>query len=391
MEKKFIPYGKQKITEEDINSVVKVLRSDFITQGDKVPEFEKLICKSSHVQYSTAVNSATSALHLACLALGLSKGDILWTSPITFVASANCGRYCGAEIDFVDIEDKNGLISIEKLKLKLEKAKQVNKLPKIVIPVHLGGTSCDMRSIRRLSEEYGFSVIEDASHAIGGKYLNKPIGSCNFSDITIFSFHPVKIITSGEGGIITTNNKLIDERIKMLRSHGITKNIEKFKLPISGPWAYEQQELGYNFRMTDIHASLVISQLNRLEDNVNKRNSILNFYKESLKDLPIEFLEIPEDCYSACHLAIIKLVNFSSDFHRKFFENMRSQGIGVQLHYSPVHLQPYYRKYGFKEGDFLMAEKYAKTALSLPLFPDLKKEDQIRVIKTIKKEIITQE
>ncbi len=389
MEQKFIPYGKQKITEEDINSVVKVLRSDFITQGDKVPEFEQLICTSLDVQYATAVNSATSALHLACLVLGLAKGDILWTSPITFVASANCGRYCGAEIDFVDIEDKTGLVSIEMLKLKLEKAKQINKLPKIFIPVHLSGSSCDMRSIKRLSKEYGFRIIEDASHAIGGKYLKKPIGNCDFSDITIFSFHPVKIITSGEGGIMTTNNKLIDEKMKMLRSHGITKDIEKFKLPIPGPWAYEQQELGYNFRMTDIQASLVISQLNRLEENVHKRNTILDFYKESLKGLPIEFLEIPEDCYSACHLAIIKLVNFSRDFHKKFFENMRSLGIGVQLHYSPVHLQPYYRKYGFKEGDFPMAEKYAKTALSIPLFPDLTKDEQIRVINTIKKAIIT--
>ena len=389
MEKKFIPYGKQKITEEDINSVVKVLRSDFITQGDKVPEFEQLICKSIDVKYSTAVNSATSALHLACLALGLAKGDILWTSPITFVASANCGRYCGAEIDFVDIEEKNGLVSIEKLKLKLEKAKQINKLPKIFIPVHLSGSSCDMRSIKRLSHEYGFRILEDASHAIGGKYLKKPIGNCDFSDITIFSFHPVKIITSGEGGIMTTNNKLIDEKMKMLRSHGITKDIEKFKLPIPGPWAYEQQELGYNFRMTDIQASLVISQFNRLEENVHKRNTILDFYKENLKGLPIEFLEIPEDCYSACHLAIIKLVDFSREFHKKFFENMRSLGIGVQLHYSPVHLQPYYRKYGFKEGDFPMAEKYAKTALSIPLFPDLTYDEQIRVINTIKKAIIT--
>ena len=389
MEEKFIPYGKQKITEDDINSVIQVLRSDFITQGDKVPQFEQLICKSVNAKYATAVNSATSGLHLACLSLGLGKGDILWTSPITFVASANCGRYCGAEIDFVDIDEKNGLVSIEKLKLKLVKAKQINKLPKILIPVHLSGSSCNMRTIKKLSDEYGFKIIEDASHAIGGKYLNSPVGNCNFSDITVFSFHPVKIITSGEGGIITTNNKLIDEKIKMLRSHGITKDIDKFKLPRSGPWAYEQQELGFNFRMTDIQASLVISQLNRLKENVEKRNSILNFYKKSLSDISIEFLEIPPDSYSACHLAIIKLVNFSKDFHKLFFENMRLHGIGVQLHYYPVHLQPYYRSYGFKEGDFPAAEKYAISALSIPLFPDLKKDEQIRVINTIKKAINT--
>ena len=388
MDEKFIPYGKQKITEADIDSVVRVLRSEFITQGDKVPEFEQLICKTVNVKYATAVNSATSALHLACLSLGLGEGDILWTSPITFVASANCGRYCGAKIDFVDIEYKNGLISIEKLKAKLEKAKKINKLPKVFIPVHLSGSSCDMRSIKKLADEYGFYLIEDASHAIGGEYLNQSIGNCAFSDITIFSFHPVKIITSGEGGMLTTNNKIIDERIKLLRSHGITKDINKFKMPIAGPWSYEQQELGYNFRMTDIQASLVISQLSRLKENVKKRNSILDFYKKSLSDLKIEFLEIPQDSYSACHLAIIKLVNSSKDFHIKFFENMRLRGIGVQLHYYPVHLQPYYRKYGFKEGDFPMAEKYATSALSIPLFPNLKKEEQIRVINTIKKEIV---
>ncbi len=388
MENKFIPYGKQEITDDDIESVVKVLKSDFLTQGEKVPEFEKLICETFNVAYATAVNSATSALHLACLALGLQKGDILWTSTITFVASANCARYCGADVDFVDIDEKTGLISIEKLKYKLEKAKQIDKLPKVLIPVHLGGSSCDMRSIKELSKKYNFKIIEDASHAIGGSFHSNLIGNCKFSDITIFSFHPVKIITSGEGGMATTNNKDIDEQIKMLRTHGITKEKEKFKFPIAGLWSYEQQMLGFNFRMTDIQASLVISQLKRLKENVKRRNLILQFYKKNMVDLKIDFLHIPKENYSACHLAIIKLNNCSEEFHKQFFRNMRLRGIGVQLHYSPVHLQPYYRQYGFKDGDFPSAEKYAKSALSIPLFPNLKEEEQIRVIETIKTEII---
>lgn len=388
MEDKYIPYGKQEITDDDINSVVKVLKSDFLTQGEKVPEFENLICEILDVRYATAVNSATSALHLACMALGLTKGDILWTSTITFVASANCARYCGADVDFVDIDEKTGLISIQRLKYKLKKAKQIGKLPKVIIPVHLGGNSCEMRIIKELSNEYNFKIIEDASHAIGGAYQGNPIGNCIYSDITIFSFHPVKIITSGEGGMTTTNNKDIDEKIKMLRSHGITKEKEKFKLPIAGLWSYEQQLLGFNFRMTDIQASLVISQLKRLKENVKRRNLILESYKKFMADLKIDFLQIPKDNYSACHLAIIKLSNCSEEFHKKFFQNMRLRGIGVQLHYSPVHLQPYYRKYGFKEGDFPIAEKYAKSALSIPLFPNLKEVEQMRVIETIKTEII---
>ena len=388
MQNKFIPYGKQDITENDINSVVEVLKSEFLTQGEKVPEFEDKICELINVEFATAVNSATSALHLACLALGLKKGDILWTSPITFVASANCGRYCGAEVDFVDIDNNTGLISIEKLKLKLNQAKLNNRLPKIVVPVHLAGSSCDMREIKKLSEEYNFKIIEDASHAIGGKYLDKPIGNCIYSDIAVFSFHPVKIITSGEGGMATTNNKILDEKIKLYRSHGITKEMKKFKYPIPGLWAYEQQELGYNYRMTDIQASLVISQLKRLKENVKKRNSILLFYKKHLLNTKIDFLEIPKENYSACHLAIIKLRNCDKQFHKDFFEKMRQKGIGVQLHYSPVHLQPYYRSRGFNQGDFPSAEKYATEALSIPLFPTLKKVDQMRIINDIKSEII---
>ena len=382
---KYIPYGRQNITREDIKAVVQVLKSEFLTQGNILKDFEKSISEKVNSKYAIAVNSATSALHIACLALGLKRGDYLWTSPITFVASANCGIYCGAKIDFVDIDKKSSLISIKELEKKLQKAKLENKLPKIIIPVHLGGSSCDMKSIYKLSKEYGFSIIEDASHALGGKFENKPVGNCKYSDISIFSFHPVKIITTGEGGVAVTNNQKYAQKMQDLRSHCIIKDHNRFKENIPGGWRYEMQGLGFNYRMNEIQAALGLSQLKRLEKIVYRRNIIHKKYEEFLKNLPLKLVEVPNNVYSSFHLAVIKLDD--KDIHQNVFEGMRKNDIGVQLHYSPVHLQPYYRQYGFKEGDFPIAEKYAMTALSIPLFPDLSEDDQNRVINIIKSEL----
>ena len=350
--KKTIPYGRQQITREDINSVIKVLKSDFITQGPIVPEFESAFCDTVSSKHAVAVNSATSGLHLSCLCLGLGPGDWLWTSSTTFVASANCGLYCGANIDFIDIDLETGHISIEKLKEKLLLAKLESKLPKIIIPVHLTGSSCDMKAIKDLSKVYGFSIIEDASHALGGRFENHLVGSCIYSDLTVFSFHPVKIITSGEGGIVTTNNSTLAEKIMDLRSHGITKNKEKFIKSDSGPWSYEQQNLGFNYRMTDIHAALGLSQLKRLNSIISERTNIFAFYQKRLENFPLKILKVPSSVISSFHLAVILLDETSSEKHQKIFSYMRSKGIGVQLHYEPVPMQPYFLKFGIKEEDY---------------------------------------
>ena len=380
----FIPYGKHKLTDEDKKEVLKVLNSQFLTQGPAVPSFEKQITLKVGAKEAIAVNSATSGLHLSCLALGLTKGDYLWTTPITFVASANCALYCGAKIDFVDINPQTGLICTNALEEKLKKAKKVNMLPKIVIPVHLSGTSCDMKKIHDLSIKYGFKIIEDASHAIGGKYKNIPVGSCKYSEITVFSFHPVKIITTGEGGIISTNNTKIAKLIRNLRSHGITKDKNDFKYEPKGSWVYEQQYLGYNYRMNDIQAALGLSQLKRLEIIVEKRNQLLELYKILLKGLPLRFLEIPKNVISSVHLCVIRLENKNEKFHKKVFEGMKSAKIGVQLHYLPVHLHPFYQNFGFSEGDFPNAESYSSSAISLPLFFDISKDQQKYVAETLK-------
>lgn len=382
LHKKYIPYGKQNITKKDINAVLKVLKSDFITQGPILPKFEDEISKKVNSQYSIAVNSATSALHIACLALGLKENDYLWTSPITFVASANCGRFCGAKIDFVDVDLFTGLISIEALEKKLATAKKENKLPKIIVPVHLAGTSCEMKRIFELSKKYGFSIIEDASHALGGKYGDSPVGSCKYSDITIFSFHPVKIITTGEGGVAVTNKSKLAERMRDLRSHFIIKDEKRFLDKKEGEWKYEMQGLGFNYRMNEIQAALGLSQLKRLEKIINKRNILYKKYQELLANYPINFLKIPINCYSSIHLCII-LINKSQNrdiIFSRFLENK----IGVQLHYYPVHLQPYYKNLGFKKGDFPSSEEYSSRALSLPLYPELRNNDLYRVSKTLK-------
>ncbi len=378
-----IPYGRQTITEADIAAVEVVLRGRYLTQGPTVPAFEQAVAAKVSAKHAVAVNSATSALHLACLALDLGPGDRLWTSPITFVASANCGRYCGAEIDFVDINPTNALMSIGALEEKLEQAAKSGTLPKVLIPVHMCGTSCDMAAIGALAANHGVAVLEDASHAIGGSYQGEAVGNCRYSAITVFSFHPVKIITTAEGGMATTNNPQLAQRLADLRSHGITKDEARFERPAPGPWSYEQQELGFNYRLTDLQAALGLSQLERLEAVVNERTRLLEVYRQKLALLPVSLLETPASVRSALHLAVIRLRNTKPEQHRRVFEGMRTAGIGVQLHYSPVHLQPYYRRLGFREGDFPQAEAYARNAISLPLYPGLTEKDQEKVVQTL--------
>ena len=377
--KAFIPYGRQTISEADIAAVEAVLRSPFLTQGPAIPAFEQAVAKKVSAAHGVAVNSATSALHVACLALGLGPGDRLWTSPITFVASANCGRYCGAEVDFVDIHPATGLMSVSALEKKLQEAEQDRTLPKVVVPVHLTGSSCDMAAIGLLAKRYGFAVVEDASHAIGGRYQGEPVGNCRHSAITVFSFHPVKIITTGEGGLATTNDSVLAQRMAELRSHGIVRDVGRFEQTSVGPWMYEQQQLGFNYRITDLQAALGLSQLERLDEIVAERNRQLQSYQELLAELPVQLLKVSNDVHSSVHLAVIRLQQATAEQHRQVFEGMRFEGIGVQLHYSPVHLQPYYRKLGFEEGQFPEAEAYATSAISLPLFPGLHADEQQKV------------
>jgi UDP-4-amino-4,6-dideoxy-N-acetyl-beta-L-altrosamine transaminase len=378
-----LPYGRQTITEADIAAVVEVLRSPFLTQGPTVPAFEQAVAAKVGACHGVAVNSATSALHIACLALGLGPGDRLWTAPITFVASANCGRYCGAAVDFVDIEPATGLMSVVALAAKLEQAERDGTLPKVVVPVHLAGSSCAMAEIGALAQRYGVAVLEDASHAIGGRYRGEPVGNCRYSAISVFSFHPVKIITTGEGGLASTNDPQLAQRLAELRSHGLVRDAGRFEQVPAGPWAYEQQQLGFNYRMTDLQAALGLSQLQRLEAIVAERNRLLQRYRELLAELPVQLLEVPEDVLSSVHLAVIRLNQASAVQHRQVFEALRAAGIGVQLHYSPVHLQPYYRRLGFAEGQLPAAEAYASSAISLPLYPGLTAEDQERVVFTL--------
>jgi len=384
----FIPYGKQNINQQDIDAVIQVLQSDFLTQGPQVPLFEKTVAEYVGVEYALAVNSATSALHIACLALGLQKGDVLWTSPVTFVASANCALYCGADVDFVDIDPQTYNLSVDALQKKLVQAKLENKLPKIVIPVHLCGQSCDMEKIHALSKEYGFRIIEDASHAIGGKYRSAYVGACKYSDITVFSFHPVKIVTTAEGGMALTNNATLAQKMDLLRSHGVTRNTALMNKETEGPWYYQQVELGFNYRMTELQAALGVSQMHRLTQFVEKRHTISNKYNEILKDLPIILpYQIPES-YSGLHLYVIRLKLGELKASRKqVFEALRAKGIGVNVHYIPVHTQPYYENLGFKLGDFPVAEAYYDSAISLPMYPDLT-DAQIQYVYESLKEVL---
>ncbi|MDC0965246.1 UDP-4-amino-4,6-dideoxy-N-acetyl-beta-L-altrosamine transaminase [Candidatus Thioglobus sp.] len=379
----YIPYGKQDITQDDIDMVVNVLKSDFLTQGPCVSKFEKGVSEYCSVKHAVAVNSATSALHLACLSLGLSNGDWLWTSPITFVASANCGLYCGAKVDFIDIDPDTYNLCPKALKNKLIHAKKVGKLPKIVIPVHLCGQSCDMKAIHALSEEYNFKIIEDASHAIGGKYLNESIGNCKYSDITVFSFHPVKIITTGEGGMALTNNSKLSERMSLLSSHGTTRNPSQMTHEPDGDWYYQQVDLGFNYRMTDIQAALGLSQLERLDDYIARRHNLANRYNELLSDFPLIIPYQHSDNYSAFHLYIIRLKDNKK--HKQVFEHLRKDNIGVNLHYIPVHTQPYYNQMDIEFTDLEQSELYYKDAISLPLYPAMTEQQQDIVISSLRK------
>jgi UDP-4-amino-4,6-dideoxy-N-acetyl-beta-L-altrosamine transaminase len=374
-----IPYGMQEITEEDIDSVLAVLRSDFLTQGPQVPKFEKAITDFTGSKFSLAVNSATSALHIACLALDLGPKDLLWTTPVSFVASANCGRYCGASLDFVDIDPKTYNLCPVKLKEKLSIAESAGKLPKILVVVHLCGQPCDMKPIHDLSIKYGFKIIEDASHAIGGRYDGKPIGACEYSNITVFSFHPVKIITTGEGGAAVTNDQELADRMKLYRSHGITRDISQMRNEPHGDWYYEQIALGFNYRMTDLQAALGVSQMQRLAEVVESRHDLAKRYDEKLRHLPLNLPQQLENTYSGLHLYVIRLIlPRLSKTHKEIFTELRSKGIGVNLHYIPIHTQPYYRDLGFNWGDFPEAENYYREAISIPMFhamtPDLQDE-----------------
>ena len=378
-----IPYGRQKISQADIDAVVEVLRSDYITQGPVVPKFEKAVADYTGAKYGIAVNSGTSALHIACLSLDLGPGDILWTSPISFVASANCGRYCGSNIDFVDIDPDTWNISVSSLKNKLVQARDKQCLPKIVVPVHLAGQPTIQEEIWELAQEFGFRVLEDASHAIGASRKGERVGSCRWSDITVFSFHPVKIITTGEGGMAMTNDEELAWRMGILRTHGISRDSERMTKKPEGPWYYEQLELGMNYRMTDIQAALGLTQLKRLDEFVERRNKIAKKYNEELSYLPLQLPTVLIDNYSSFHLYIVRIkINNARHSHSKVFRNLRESGIGVNLHYIPIHLQPYYQKLGFRTGLFKEAEKYAKDAITLPLHPWLTDEQQSYIIKS---------
>ena len=381
-----IPYGRQDITDDDIQAVIDVLKSDFLTQGPKVPIFESEIATFCGAKYAVAMNSATSALHTACMALDLGPGDWLWTSPNSFVASANCAIYCGAKVDFVDIDPKTYNISVESLKKKLIIAKSENKLPKIIIPVHFAGQSCEMEAIFKLSQEYNFRIIEDASHAIGGKYLDENIGSCRFSDITIFSFHPVKIITTAEGGAATTNNDLIYNRLQRHRSHGITSDKKDFvDRPANEIWNYQQIYIGYNYRMTEIQAALGISQLKRINQFVEKRQSIANRYNLELKDLPLILPFQIKESISSYHLYPIRInKNFSKIDQKDLHEILIQNAIGVNLHYIPIYRQPFYENMGFKKGYCIESENFYETILSIPIYYGLTIEKQNLVIEIIK-------
>lgn len=376
-----IPYGRQDITQSDIDAVVDILRSDFVTQGPVVPRFEQAVAKSVKVKHAVAVNSATSALHIACLAIGLGPGDELWTSPATFVASANCGLYCGAKVDFVDIDPRSYNLCPRKLEEKLVAAQAAGRLPKVVIPVHLSGQSCNMAEISRLSRKYGFRIIEDASHAIGGRYQGEPIGSCRFSDITIFSFHAVKIITTAEGGMALTNDADLANKMDLLRSHGVTRDPKQMTREADGPWYYQQIDLGFNYRMTELQAALGLSQATRLDDYVARRHQLANRYDTLLSELPVITPWQDPESYSGLHLYVVRLqLAETARSHRQVFESMRAKGIGVNVHYVPVYLQPYYERMGFSAGYCPEAERYYSEAMSLPMYPAMSEGQQDQVV-----------
>lgn len=385
----YIPYGKQSISDADIQGVVAVLKSDWLTQGPVVPKFESALANLVGGNHAVAVNSATSALHLACLALGVGSGDIVWTSPISFVASSNCALYCGASVDFVDIDISSHNMDVNKLEEKLKSAEIEGVLPKCVIPVHLSGRSCDMKSIHRLSQKYGFRIIEDASHAVGASYGSSPVGSCQYSDITVFSFHPVKIITTGEGGIALTNDADLAAKMALLRSHGITRDEASMSCNSDGTWYYQQLELGFNYRMADISAALGLSQLSRLSEFIERRNLIADRYDDLLSDLPIVLPSRDAGSLSSFHLYIIRVESNSFPIsHKALFDKFRENGVGVNLHYIPIYKHPFYQKMGFNSDLYPASELYYQTAISLPIFPTLTDEEQCSVAKILESPLV---
>lgn len=382
--KRFIPYGRQDIQEDDIQEVIKILQSDWLTQGPTIDAFEESVATYCNANYASAVSNATAALHLACRAFDLGPQDTIWTSPNTFVASSNCALYCNANVDFIDIDPRTYNISATSFAEKLQEAKKTNRLPKLLIVVHFAGQSCEMAQIKALADEYNIKIVEDASHAIGGKYLDHMVGSCQFSDAAIFSFHPVKIITTAEGGMLLTNSKTIKEKMDLLRSHGITRNPEKMQEETHGAWYYQQVDLGFNYRMTDIQAGLGLSQLGRINTFIEKRHALAKRYNQSLAALPLIVPWQHPDCHSAYHLYPIQLKLDEISLSRKeVFDALRAAGIGVNVHYIPVHTQPYYSRLGFKKGDFPQAEKYYERAISIPMYSSMQEQDQDFVIDTL--------
>jgi len=379
-----IPYGRQHLDDNDIKAVLDTLQSDWLTQGPAIPKFENALAAYCGANYGVAVNSATSALHLACLALGVGEGDFVWTSPNSFVASANCALYCSASVDFVDIELHTGNMCVKALEDKLIVAESSNSLPKVVIPVHFAGQPCDMAKIRSLSERFGFYVIEDASHAVGAKYQSKFVGSCEYSDICVFSFHPVKIITTMEGGMALTNNLEWADKMRMLRSHGITNNPDMMTEESHGPWYYQQVALGFNYRMTDVEAALGLSQLSKLSEFLESRNELAKYYDDLIGQYPsITPLQQSAERYSSYHLYIVRVENLSNKQHAEVVALLRENGIFAHVHYIPIHTQPFYKALGFKEGDYPNAELYYQQALTLPLYPDLKQEEVQFIVKML--------
>ena len=379
-----IPYGKQNIDADDLAAVTEVLQSAWLTQGPKVPAFEQAVAEHGKARFAIAVNSATSALHIACLALEVGSGDSIWTSPNSFVASANCALYCGATVDFVDIELATGNMCMAALESKLFAAKQSNTLPKVVIPVHFAGQTCDMQNIAALAQEYGFKVIEDASHAIGARFQDSPVGSCQFSDICVFSFHPVKIITSGEGGMALTNQPALARKMQLLRSHGITAEQAEYTEESHGPWYYQQQLLGFNYRMTDLQAALGLSQFSKLQTFVAERHKLAQYYDQAFAQNPnIMPLAQTADSYSSYHLYVVRLPELTPEQHKKCVIYLREQGIVGHVHYIPIYLQPYYQQLGFKAGYCENTERYYQQAVTLPLYPGLAEQQQQFVINAL--------
>ncbi|MCF2948137.1 UDP-4-amino-4,6-dideoxy-N-acetyl-beta-L-altrosamine transaminase [Paraglaciecola aquimarina] len=376
-----LPYGKHSVDEDDVDAVIDVLRNQFLTQGAIVPQFETALCEYTHSQYAVAVNSGTSGLHIACLAAGVGQNDLVWTVPNTFVASANCALYCGAKIDFVDIDKTTRNIDLAQLAQKLLLAKQQNNLPKVLILVHFSGLSCDMQTIQKLTLKYGVLLIEDAAHALGGNYKNTKIGCCKYSDMTVLSFHPVKSITSAEGGAVLTNNQSLQQKLVLFAKHGVTRDPSQMSGDSHGPWYYQQVELGYNYRMSDIHAALGLSQLKKIDNFISKRRELAAKYDQALADLPLLLPQISELQNSAWHLYMIELKTHS---RKDVFQKLHEKNIGVNVHYIPIHLQPYYQNLGFKQGDFPVAETFYNHALTLPLFPDMTAQQQAQVIQALR-------